>query len=64
MVNILFFSLNLRGKHQNDKKQHTIPSTCLKRNNDHDTQKRRYCSGVITRIFSRCFLLITVFNMV
>ena len=51
MVNILIFSLNLREKHQNDKKQHTIPSTCLKRNNDHDTQKSRNCSGDITRNF-------------
>ena len=49
MVNILVFSLNLRGKHQNDKKQHTIPSICLRWNNDHDTQKSRNYSGDITR---------------
>ena len=48
MVNILIFSLNLRGKHQTDKKQHKVPSTCLKWNNDHDTQKSRNFSGDIT----------------
>ena len=60
MINILIVALNLRGKHQNDKKQYTIPSTCLKRNNDHDTQKSRNCSGDITRNFFVCFLLISL----